>query len=159
MHVETIERPTTRENFNDHQLSHSSPESIRSRSSEFDPLAPHILKELCNVWYTKFHPWFPILHRLSSESLLEDVQNLISTRERIVYKAIVAVTIPHCLSGDYLTHEKRNDVSDSLRSQVLTEAMGSLCVPSLQAVLILTVHDFGRGRLSKFWNLVALSKR
>lgn len=143
-----------------HNISqHESPRSHRSGTTDFDPLAPHVLRELCNVWFTKFHPWLPILHRLSSQDLIQDVQTLVNTRQRIVFKAIVAVTLPHGVSGESLSNEQRNDIASSLRSQVVAEAMSTLCLPSLQAVLIITILDFGSGRLSEFWNLVALSKR
>lgn len=39
------------------------------------------------------------------------------------------------------------------------EAISQLSLQSLQAVLILTIRDFGAGRLSEFWNLIALAKR
>lgn len=39
------------------------------------------------------------------------------------------------------------------------EAISQLSLQSLQAVLILTIRDYGAGRLSEFWNLIALAKR
>jgi hypothetical protein len=39
------------------------------------------------------------------------------------------------------------------------EALGSLSLQSLQALLIITILDYGAGKLSEFWNLVATCKR
>lgn len=39
------------------------------------------------------------------------------------------------------------------------QAIGNLSLQSLQALLIITTIDYGAGKLSEFWNLVALCKR
>ncbi|KAF2867810.1 hypothetical protein BDV95DRAFT_162291 [Massariosphaeria phaeospora] len=82
-----------------------------------------------------------------------------STVHYIVFRAIAAVTITHSRRFDSLTNDQRHVLSDDLRRQVIMEAIGHLSLQSLQAVLILTIRDYGAGRLSEFWNLVALAKR
>jgi hypothetical protein len=136
-----------------------SPRSVRCSPSEFDPLSVTILEELCSAWFDKYHAWFPILHRPSLLEVLQTSPILSSTVHYIVFKAIAAVTIPHSYHSDSLTNEQRRLLSDDLRGQVVMEAISQLSLQSLQAVLILTIRDYGAGRLSEFWNLIALAKR
>ncbi|KAF2476285.1 uncharacterized protein BDR25DRAFT_64879 [Lindgomyces ingoldianus] len=140
-------------------VAHVSPRSFRCSPSDFDPLSANILNELCGAWFEKYHPWFPILHQPSLLEVLQTSPILGSTVHYIVFKAIAAVTIPHSYHSDSLTNEQRRQCSDDLRSQVLMEAISQLSLQSLQAVLILTIRDYGAGRISEFWNLVALAKR
>ena len=134
---------------------------LRSQSSptHFDPLEPSILDGLCTVWFQQFHAWFPILHQPSLVEILQTLEYPASTAHHIIFKAVAAVTILHWNRISYLTDEQRQQLSNELRDSVILEAMGTLCLQSLQAVLILTIREWGTGRLSEFWNLVALAKR
>jgi len=58
-----------------------------------------------------------------------------------------------------MSQEERKKLSDVLREEVILQAIGNLSLQSLQAVLIVTNLDYGAGKLSEFWNLVALCKR
>ncbi|KAF2241666.1 hypothetical protein BU26DRAFT_524829 [Trematosphaeria pertusa] len=140
-------------------IAHISPRSARCSPSDFDPLSSGILDELCRAWFEKYHPWFPILHQPSLLEVLQTSPILASTVHYIVFKAVAAVTIPHSYHSDSLTNDQRRTLSDDLRSQVVMEAISQLSLQSLQAVLILTIRDYGAGRLSEFWNLIALAKR
>ncbi|PSN70512.1 hypothetical protein BS50DRAFT_674871 [Corynespora cassiicola Philippines] len=140
-------------------IAHISPHSARCSPSDFDPLSNSILEELCKAWFEKYHPWFPILHGPSLLEVLHTSPILASTVHYIVFKAISAVTIPHSYHSDSLTNDQRKNLSDDLRGQVVMEAISQLSLQSLQAVLILTIRDYGAGRLSEFWNLIALAKR
>ena len=123
-------------------------------------LPQQTLSDLCNTWFERYHPWFPILHKLS---LLQEVHNhaapLVDSAQSIVLKAIVAVTLPHWCLSNPLTREQRSDFSAQFRNEVIMQAIGSLSLQSLQAILIITTIDYGAGKLSEFWNLVALCKR
>lgn len=140
-------------------VAHVSPRSVRCSPSDFDPLSPSILDELCSAWFAKYHSWFPILHQPSLLEVLQQSPVLSSTVHYIVFKSIAAVTIPHSYHSDSLTNDQRKTLSDDLRGQVVMEAISQLSLQSLQAVLILSIRDWGTGRLSEFWNLVALAKR
>lgn len=76
-----------------------------------------------------------------------------------VLKAIIAVTVQHHCSSPILTTEALHLLSNDLRNQVMMEAFSNLSLRPLQAILILSVHDLGAGRLKEYWNLVALAKR
>lgn len=138
----------------------SSQHSRRTASSDAGSISPQTLRDLCNAWFERYHSWFPILHKLS---LLQEVQNhaspLIDSPQSIVLKAIVAVTLPHWCLSNPLTQEQRSDSSTQFRNEVIMQAIGSLSLQSLQAILVITTIDYGAGKLSEFWNLVALCKR
>ncbi|KAF2731017.1 hypothetical protein EJ04DRAFT_554997 [Polyplosphaeria fusca] len=136
-----------------------SPRSLRCSPSDFDPLSATILSELCTAWFAKYHSWFPILHQPTLLEILQSTPILSGTVQYIVFKAIAAVTIPHSYHSDSLTNDQRRQWSDDLHGQVVMEAISQLSLQSLQAVLILTIRDYGAGRLSEFWNLIALAKR
>jgi hypothetical protein len=77
----------------------------------------------------------------------------------MVFKATIAVTMPHWCLSNTLTREQRFDLSKQFRNEVNSQSIGSLSLQSLQALLIITTIDYGAGKLSEFWNLVALCKR
>lgn len=116
--------------------------------------------ELCNVWFDKFHRWFPILHHASLLQTLQDQSVSINLSPQYeVLKAIAAVTLPHVGFVTTLSHDQRRILSAEYVQNIAIHAMEFLSLPSLQAVLIISVLEFGNGKLSKFWNLIALCKR
>ncbi|RDW69810.1 hypothetical protein BP6252_08830 [Coleophoma cylindrospora] len=138
----------------------ASQRSLNTTASEVGSLSKATLQGLCNAWFERYHPWFPILHKLS---ILDAVQHtsvaLSGSPLFIVHKAIVAVTLPHWCLSNPLTREQRQELSTKFRNEVIMQAIGNLSLQSLQAVLIITNLDYGAGKLSEFWNLVALCKR
>jgi hypothetical protein len=132
---------------------------LRVPELDFNSLPLTSLFELCNAWFERYHSWFPILHKLSILGKLQDDAPLSESPFFIVIKAIVAVTIPHLCSSNPLSQEERKRLSEQIREQVILQSISNLSLQSLQAVLIVTNIDYGAGKLSEFWNLVALCKR
>jgi len=141
----------------------SSPAASRSEScgtdSDFSNLSLATLNDLCSVWFERYHPWFPILHKLSVLDTIQSTESLADSPLLMVLKAIVAVTLPHWSLTNPLSEEQRKKLSEQFRKQLILHSISGLSLQSLQAVLIVTIIDFGAGRLSEFWNLVALCKR
>lgn len=125
---------------------------------DLDSFAPSLLQELGHIWYNQFHPWFPILHQLSLEDILTNLDQLRNVPQQLVFKAMVAVTLPHCPSTT-LSQDQKHALSSTMRTQVVSQVIGCLSLASLQAILIITILDLGAGQLSQFWNLVSLAKR
>lgn len=116
--------------------------------------------ELCNVWFDKFHRWFPILHQASLLQALQDQSVSVKLSPHYeVLKAIAAVTLPHVGFVTTLGNDKGRILSAKYAENIAIHAMEFLSLSSLQAVLIISVLEFGNGKLSKFWNLIALCKR
>jgi hypothetical protein len=134
--------------------------STAATLSELEGLSQLTLRGLCDTWFERYHPWFPILHRLSLlEALDNDMPSLSDSPLYIVFKAISAVTLPCWALTNTLNREQREQLSSHFRGQVIMQALGDLSLQSLQALLIITILDYGAGKLSEFWNLVATCKR
>lgn len=160
--TEPVEHSNSSNSSDPEASHHTSPTisaSLTYSPADFDPLAPLILNELCAAWFERYHPWFPILHQPSLLEVLQTSTSLRDTRQFITFKAIAAVTILDWNQSDALTAEQRQQWSTTLRGQIVMDAMSELTLQSLQAVLILTVLEYGGGRFTECWNLVALCKR
>jgi hypothetical protein len=141
----------------------ASPTASRSESCGTDAdlgSLPHgTLNDLCSIWFERYHPWFPILHKLTVLGTIQGADPFSESPLFIVLKSIVAVTLPHWSLTSPLSGEERVKLSEQFRKQVILQAISDLSLQSLQAVLIITIIDYGAGKLSEFWNLVALCKR
>jgi hypothetical protein len=150
----------TIDEYNPSAAASTSPNSNTSVASSlvFNPLSPTVLNELCNTWFEKYHPWFPILHQPSLFEALQTYPAIETSTHQLVLKAIVAVTVLYCSSAPS-TPSQRQQWSESLRDRVVMDAMKQVSLQSVQALLILSNLDYGGGQVHQFWNLVALCKR
>lgn len=134
--------------------------NVDSIVSGIETLSPSILAELLDIWFSDYSRWIPILHK---PSLLDTLHKryLKDSPLYIVLKAITAVTVTDTQRTrlSRLSLEDRQNLALSFRCQIVMEAIGSLSLQSLQALLIITILDYGAGKFSDFWNLVALCKR
>ena len=106
-----------------------------------------------------YHPWFPILHKLSFLEYLENRVIRNDSASLLVLKAILAVTLRHWLSPDLMTKERRHEVVSALQKEILLHTSTNLSLSSLQAALIVAIVDYGAGNLHAFWNGIAVCKR
>lgn len=138
----------------------ASPMKVDNIASGNETLSPPVLAELLDTWFSDYYRWIPILHK---PSLLETLHTryLKDSPLYIVLKAITAVTVTDTQKTrlSQLSDEDRQRLALSFRCQVVMESMGSLSLQSLQALLVITILDYGAGKFSDFWNLVALCKR
>lgn len=124
-------------------------------------LTSSILAELVNTWFSDYHCWIPILHKVSLLKIMRSSAHLVDSPLNILFKAITAVTIT-CrretkIGG--LSDRDRQRLSLNFRGQVVSEAMGHLSLQSLQALIIISILDYGSGNFSEFWNVIAICKR
>ena len=114
-------------------------------------------KDLCTQWFEKYHPWFPILHRIAfSEELSKPC--LFCSPQLIVFKAILAV-IGSSWGVPESKHPIAKQFDEMLRKEIILDAIDGSSLRSLQALLILTIMDYGNGKLSHVWNLLSVCKR
>ncbi|CRG89095.1 Zinc finger transcription factor YRR1 [Talaromyces islandicus] len=100
--------------------------------------------ELCSAWFDKFHGWFPILHPPTVMQTLQDISiSLELSPLYVVLKAIAAVTLPHVGFVTSLSHDQRRVISAEYAQDIALRAMDSPSLPSLQAVLIVSVLEYG----------------
>lgn len=119
----------------------------------------HAIDELCNLWFTCYHSWFPILHKLSFLEFLENRETQHESASHIVLKAILAVTLSHGASLELLSKDRRLEIVTALQTEVIVHTSTNLSLQTLQAALIITNIDYGAGNLHKFWNAIAVCKR
>lgn len=138
----------------------ASPINVDDIASGTETLSPLLLAELLDTWFSDYYRWIPILHK---PSLLDTLHTrcLTDSPLYIVLKAIIAVIVTDTRKSRLrrLKEEDRQRLALSFRCQVVMEAMGSLSLQSLQALLVITILDYGAGKFSDSWNLVALCKR
>ncbi len=147
---------------NDHEvLPPSATLDVDRIACGIDTLPLQVLRELVDTWFSDYYRWIPILHRPSLLDTLQTSASLPDTSVYIIFKAIMAVaaTTSKKTESFQIPAEDRQRLALSFRCQVVMEAMGSLSLQSLQALLIIAILDYGAGKLSDFWNLVALGKR
>lgn len=125
----------------------------------FQKLSPAILTEFCNVWFDKYHSWFPILHRPTALEHCRKVHSEPSSKVPLILKSIAAVIIPSYCPSTNITPAQQREWSQALKDEVTLAAIRQLSLQSLQALLMVTIAEYGDGRLSEFWNLIALCKR
>ncbi|KAK2803481.1 hypothetical protein FQN50_006992 [Emmonsiellopsis sp. PD_5] len=130
------------------------------RAAGYDTgLTSAMLAEFCTIWFEKYHPWFPILHQPTVSEYCQQLQQGSSSDIPLTLKAMAAVILPvYCPhpSVDPTQWKKR---SEWVRDEVTLAAIHNLSLESLQALLIISIAEFGDGRLSEYWNLIALCKR
>ena len=137
------------------------PMNVDDLASGAETMSPAILSELIDLWFSHYYSWIPILHKPTVWETLQDTHSLPESPLYIVFKAITAVTITDTKQTplSQLCDEDRERLALSFRCQIVMEAMGSTSLQSLQALIIVSILDYGAGRFSDFWNLVALGKR
>ena len=138
----------------------TSPVNVDNIASGSETLSPPTLADLLDNWFSDYYRWIPILHKPSLLDTLH-TRSLKDSPLYIVLKAIIAVTVTDTQKTrlSRISDEERQRLALSFRCQVVMEAMGSLSLQSLQALLVITILDYGAGKFSDFWNLVALCKR
>lgn len=126
---------------------------------EISGLPAHAIDDLCEIWFVRYHPWFPILHKLS---FLEYLKTRGAQNDRaglLVLKAVLAVTLSQWLPAELMTKERRLEVVSALQKEILVHTSTNLSLASLQAALIVAIVDYGAGNLHPFWNEIAVCKR
>jgi hypothetical protein len=136
------------------------PSVFQGQSQEvYGTLTFALLSELCDIWFAKYHNWFPILHSPSLLDALQDTDSLTSCPFYIVFKAIAVVTLPVNQTLVNISKERRAFFVEMLRREVVIEAIRKVNIHSLKGLLILTISYHGEGNIPEFWNLLALCKR
>ena len=133
--------------------------SRASRPSNEDMLSLRSLSLVCNEWFAVYHPWCPILHQPSYLDALQKRPFVLGELPNLLtFKAIAAVVYQN---RRFSTNGNQHVQawSSVMRRKIIKKAMTEVSLPSMQALLILSVMDFAAGKFHDFWNLVALFKR
>lgn len=121
-------------------------------------LSMAVIYELKEVWFTRYHPWFPVLHQPSYEKSLEVLDLHQSTDFALVVQAIVAVTLQHSHVIDGGA-EWRQERQHHLVNEIIAQCVGRSSLLTVQALLILSVLEYGKARHTASWNILAIARR
>lgn len=118
-------------------------------------LPQEIYTQGCDLWFSCYQTWFPILHKPSVANWLSELDQSTDS-PKLVLKALVALALPQL--GIY----DSDDVSNTrkvIQRDILVSAFELLSFHGLQAMLILSICRLGQGDMPEFWNTVALCQR
>lgn len=121
-------------------------------------LSAAVIYELKEIWFSKYHPWFPILHQPSFDKSLDLFDPSQSTDFALIVQAIVAVTLQqsHIIEGDV---EWKRHRQDQLVNEVVVHCIGRSSLSAVQALLIISILQYGRARHVASWNILAIARR
>lgn len=135
-----------------HGASSSISSSHAARQKVLPP--PSMMRDLVNIYFSRIHPWIPILHEPTFESAMraQDPQN---QPAEVVLQAITSATIRF-----YATDRQTQDLYHSrCHDAVVLASMDRFSVETLQASIILAFNTVGSGRGPRSWSLVASATR
>lgn len=122
-------------------------------------LSEAVALELTEVWFRKYHRWFPILHQPSFLALLQSVGGSnITGGYGLLLQAMAAITIQHWETLR-LDREECRLWQERLTESVINKALECASLQALQALLVVSVLYYGNGRFLQAANLVALCRR
>ena len=127
-------------------------------TSSLEPLSYLVVLELCKVWFHKYHRFFPILHQPSINQLLQKTNGYATSAHGLVIQAVAAITLQQSelLSGDKV---QRRQWQEQLGANVLIECIKTPSLQAIQALLILSILQYGEGKSMQSWNYLAVARR
>jgi hypothetical protein len=125
---------------------------------ELQYLTPATLSSLCDVWFKEYQPWCPILYRPSIQASLATLSAQYDDMPDIVFKAMISLTISHSSGAIAVGYNGRRRIYKRLRSEVLDVAVGERSLQALQALLIISILDYGNDDFRSSWNLLAICR-
>jgi hypothetical protein len=116
------------------------------------------IAQSCRVWFEKYHPWFPLLHRQTLSQCLDDSADIASTGRPLVLQAIVAATLESTESVN-ATPKSPHDQGKELKNVTVLAALNAPCLDSIQALLVLSMVQYGNGCITEAGNLLAMCRK
>ncbi len=109
-----------------------------------------LLKPILTAYFTHVHPWIPMVHQgRSFERLADELQ-----REQLLI-----VTYSMVLAASKYVPGGAIYVRTQTRNGIVCNALGSLSLKNLQALIILPFNDFGDGNAEKAWSIIGSMTR
>lgn len=121
---------------------------------------PHeYMHTLVDLWFKESQPWVPILSRNYIQAALEDLPHPLTYIPDVVLKAVIALQINYSSPAISLGYHGRYRLSQYLRSQVINEAFSKPSLTSLQALLIISILDYGSDNIPSTFSLLSVCRR
>lgn len=113
---------------------------------------PNMLRELIHIYFTRIHPWVPILHEPSFEAAVQSTNHQPS---ELILQAITSATIKF-YPVDRQTQEWYHS---RCHEAVVLACMDRFSIETLQASIIIAFNTIGNGRGPRSWSIVASATR
>ncbi|KAK4553518.1 hypothetical protein LTR86_009314 [Recurvomyces mirabilis] len=127
-------------------------------SSPQDLLHRSIALECCEIWFQKYHRWFPILHQPSFMAANENLgDRSVGDVHGPVVQAIVAVVLMH-LDRPGLDTDRKEALLLWLSNDVVMHALENATLAAIQALLVLSILHYGRAEMRRASNVLALCR-
>jgi hypothetical protein len=121
-------------------------------------LPQHVISDCCNIWFRKYHRWFPILHQPTASVEIETASPFDSDNgTTLVQQAIVATTLEE--SQSTWSIEAKRKWKARTTASITIAALDNATLTSIQALLVLSVMHYGDGDMLKSSSLLALCRR
>lgn len=113
------------------------------------------LAQSCNLWFEEYHTWFPLMHQQTLAQCLEEYTNISDTGRPLVLQAITVAA----LGSTSRPQEGTESLKSELKNATVLEALNSSCLDSIQALLVLSMLQYGNGHLTEAGNLLAMCRK
>jgi len=146
-----------------YSLASQSPEGESSRTAA-NKMSIEILlgkseiSRSCHIWFEKYHPWFPLLHQQSLLQCLDNSTDIASTGRPLVLQAIAAATLGSVDNVNIPPKDFHDQVIE-LRNATVLASLNAPCLDSVQALLVLSMLQYGNGCVTEAGNLLAMCRK
>jgi len=136
-------------------------ESFRATANNMSTrtlLAEPGISQSCRTWFEKYHPWFPLLHQQTLLQCLKTFTNIADTGRPLVLQAIAAATVG---SVDNVNGSPKDSHAQGteLKNVTIIAALNAPCLDSIQALLVLSMMQYGNGCTAEAGNLLAMCRK
>ena len=116
------------------------------------------LLQSCHSWFEEYHAWFPLMHQQTLLRCLEGFTTISDTGRPLVFQAITTATL-ESTSGQDLIAEDAKALRNNLKDNTILAALNSPSLDSIQALLVLSMLQYGNSCLTEAGNLLAMCRK
>jgi hypothetical protein len=130
----------------------------RSMTSIGTLLCQPALAQSCRLWFEEYHAWFPLMHQETLARCLEGFTTMSDTGRPLVFQAITAATLESTSRQNLMTEDAKA-LRNSLKDTTILAALNSPSLDSIQALLVLSMLQYGNSCLTEAGNLLAMCRK
>lgn len=130
----------------------------RSMLSVGTLLSKSNLVQSCRLWFEEYHAWFPLMHQQTLIRCLEAFTTISDTGRPLVFQAITAATLESTSHQEFMAEDVKT-LRSSLKNTTVLAALNSPSLDSIQALLVLSMLQYGNGCLTEAGNLLAMCRK
>lgn len=116
------------------------------------------LVQSCRLWFEEYHAWFPLMHQQTLMRCLEGFTTISDTGRPLVFQAVTAATLGS-IGHQGLMAEDIKTLRRSLKNTTILAALNSPSLDSIQALLVLSMLQYGNSCLTEAGNMLAMCRK